>query len=415
MKGADVVVVGGAVGGTSTALLLAELGASVTLLERVTEPAAVGAGILLQPNGLAVLGGLTLAEELNADGHRMSGGVVRSASGRPISTVAVRDYGPGFGHVLALRRSRLMDVLVGAVMAHPDIDVRFGAEVTSARPDGRVELRSAAGTSSIEADLVVGADGVGSTVRAGGDFGSQVRSTGAVYLRGLVDAAAAGLEGEYWTPLGLFGGAPMGDGSTYFYAAADAAPVAAAVAERDLATFCTLWTDALPLAAPVLGHLTSFDQLLVNEVIRVDCDRWSDGRLVLLGDAAHAMAPTLGQGANSALVDAAVLAIELAAESTDTMPRGLARYEARRKPPVRRVQNQADRLARLSGVGGKTTQWVRDAALRLAGRLPTTAARLSRMAQQENPAELYRLLSLLTATPARDARQQGGASADGPP
>jgi 2-polyprenyl-6-methoxyphenol hydroxylase-like FAD-dependent oxidoreductase len=414
MKGADVVVVGGAVGGTSTALLLAEIGASVTLLERVTEPAAVGAGILLQPNGLAVLGGLTLAEELNADGHRMSGGVVRSASGRPISTVAVRDYGPGFGHVLALRRSRLMDVLVGAVMAHPDIDVRFGAEVTSARPDGRVELRSAAGTSSIEADLVVGADGVGSTVRAGGDFGSQVRSTGAVYLRGLVDAAAC-LEGEYWTPLGVFGGAPMGDGSTYFYAAADAAPVAAAVTERDLATFCTLWTDALPLAAPVLGHLTSFDQLLVNEVIRVDCDRWSDGRLVLLGDAAHAMAPTLGQGANSALVDAAVLTIELAAESTGTVPRGLARYEARRKQRVQQVQNQADRLARLSGVGGKTTQWVRDTALRLAGRLPTTAARLSRMAQQENPAELYRLLSLLTATPARDARQQGGASADGPP
>jgi 2-polyprenyl-6-methoxyphenol hydroxylase-like FAD-dependent oxidoreductase len=56
MKGADVVVVGGAVGGTSTAPLLAELGASVTLLERGMEPAAVGAGILLQPNGLAVLG-----------------------------------------------------------------------------------------------------------------------------------------------------------------------------------------------------------------------------------------------------------------------------------------------------------------------------------------------------------------------
>jgi 2-polyprenyl-6-methoxyphenol hydroxylase-like FAD-dependent oxidoreductase len=109
------------------------------------------------------------------------------------------------------------------------------------------------------------------------------------------------------------------------------------------------------------------------------------------------------------------LTIELAAESTGTVPRGLARYEARRKQRVQQVQNQADRLARLSGVGGKTKQWVRDAALRLAGRLPTTAARLSRMAQQENPAELYRLLSLLTATPARDARQQGGASADGPP
>jgi 2-polyprenyl-6-methoxyphenol hydroxylase-like FAD-dependent oxidoreductase len=396
MKGADVVVVGGAVGGTSTALLLAELGASVTLLERVAEPAAVGAGILLQPNGLAVLAGLSLAEELNASGYRMSLGVVGSASGRPISTVAVPDYGPGFGHVLAVRRSRLMAVLVEAITAHPDIDVRFGAEVTSARPEGRVEVRSAAGTSSIEADLVVGADGVGSTVRASGNFGSHVRTTGATYVRGLVDAAAAGIEGEYWTPLGLFGGAPMGDEGTYFYAAADAAPVAAAIARRDLSRFCALWTNALPLAAPVLGRLTSFDQILVNEVIRVDCDRWIDGRLVLVGDAAHAMAPTLGQGANSALVDAAVLAIELSTESIDTFPRGMARYQARRKPPVRRVQNQADRLAKLSGSGSKAMQRVRDAALRLAGRLPTTAPRLSRMAQQEDPADLHRSLSLLT-------------------
>ena len=100
--------------------------------------------------------------------------------------------------------------------------------------------------------------------------------------------------------------------------------------------------------------------------------------------------------ANSALVDAAVLAIELAAESTDTMPRGVARYEARRKPPVRRVQNQADRLAKLSGTHSKAMQRVRDAVLRIAGRLPAASARLSRMAQQEDPADLYRSLLLLT-------------------
>jgi 2-polyprenyl-6-methoxyphenol hydroxylase-like FAD-dependent oxidoreductase len=78
---ADVIVVGGAVGGTSAALLLAELGVSVTLLERVAEPAAVGAGILLQPNGLAVLAALSLADKLNAGGHRMTDGAVRSVSG----------------------------------------------------------------------------------------------------------------------------------------------------------------------------------------------------------------------------------------------------------------------------------------------------------------------------------------------
>ena len=149
------------------------------------------------------------------------------------------------------------------------------------------------------------------------------------------------------------------------------------------------------MARQVLGRLTSFDQLLINEVVRVDNERWSDGRLVLVGDAAHAMAPTLGQGANSAIVDAAVLAAELAVTSGEPLSRGLARYAARRQAPVRRVQNQADRLAKLSALGTPALRLTRDAALRLAGRLPGTTARLSRTAQQENPAELRDSVSRL--------------------
>ena len=393
MNGLSVVVVGGAVGGASTALTLARLGASVTVVERVDEPTVVGAGILLQPNGLAVLAALSLVEDVNATGRRMSGGVVRSENGRVISSMAVPERDPAFGHVLAVRRSRLMDVLVSSVVAHPRIAVRFGAEVTAARPDGTVIFRTDGGLDTIQADLVVGADGVRSTVRGSGDFGSRVRSTGVTYVRGLVDGTDAGLEGEYWTSLGLFGGAPLGDGSTYFYAAADTPAIAAAVADEDLEAFRRLWGTTLPMAGPVLARVPSFDQLLVNEVVRVDCERWSDGRLVLVGDAAHAMAPTLGQGANSAMVDGAVLAIELSgARSIETLPDGLARYTARRRPAVRRVQNQADLLAKLSRLSSRSARRTRDAVLRLTGRLPGVAERLWKTAQQEDPRRLYNAL-----------------------
>jgi 2-polyprenyl-6-methoxyphenol hydroxylase-like FAD-dependent oxidoreductase len=115
----------------------------------------------------------------------------------------------------------------------------------------------------------------------------------------------------------------------------------------------------------VLAGVERFEDLVVNQVIRVDCERWAADRVVLIGDAAHAMAPNLGQGANSALVDAAVLVWELAqpGEQKDA----LARYEARRRPAVRLVQDTADRLGWLSDVMHPALRWLRDGAVRWLG------------------------------------------------
>jgi 2-polyprenyl-6-methoxyphenol hydroxylase-like FAD-dependent oxidoreductase len=162
--------------------------------------------------------------------------------------------------------------------------------------------------------------------------------------------------------------------------------VARALAEQDLEGFRGRWAAALPLAAPVLERLGSLDGLLVNRVVRVDCRRWADGRLVLVGDAAHAMAPNLGQGANSAIVDAAVLAAELAADQP--LPEALGRYTARRRSAVGWVQDAADRLARLSRVSHPVLRWGRDVALRRLGRLATGPSRQQRV-QQEDPVWLH--------------------------
>jgi 2-polyprenyl-6-methoxyphenol hydroxylase-like FAD-dependent oxidoreductase len=381
----DVVVAGAGIGGAAAALLLARYGARVTLLERVAEPRAVGAGILLQPNGLAVLYGLGLRDALAARARVGREIRVADADGRLLAGTPIPDLGGGFDHVLVLRRSHLLAVLLDAVRNEPGIACRLGCEVTGADREGNVGWRGPAGDERMRADIVVGADGLHSCVRGAGGFDAVV-TPGPTYVRGLGRVEArSGPMTEYWTSVGIFGAGAV-DGATYFYASTAAPPLAAALARRDLDTLRAVWREACPAAGEAFDGVERIDDLLVNQVTRVDCARWHDDRLVLLGDAAHAMAPNLGQGANSALVDAVVLADALATHRE--VGSALAAYDARRRPAVRRIQDAAALLARLGELRSPLARTMRDGAVRLLSRLGSD--RSFRRAQQEEPTWLER-------------------------
>jgi 2-polyprenyl-6-methoxyphenol hydroxylase-like FAD-dependent oxidoreductase len=372
-----VIVVGGAAGGSAAALLLARAGARVTLLERVAQPRAVGAGIALAENGMAVLESLGLAPALDA-ARPVDGGRITDAAGRTL--LAVPSPAP---RVVVVRRATLQGVLLDALAAEPRVEARFGAEVVRAGADGAVVVREAGGERTLRGDLVIGADGVRSRVRDGGAFGARVWGTGIRYVRALV---APGLETgvEAWTPAGLFGAFAV-DGGTYLFASCGTPAARAALDARDLDALRAEWARAYPPAARLLGAVASFDDLLVNEVTRVDCARWADGRLALLGDAAHAMAPNLGQGANSALVDAAVLLDEL--RRAPSLDAGLAAYERRRRPAVRRVADMAARLGKLAEATHPVARALRDRVLLpVARRLATPRATAALL--QESPRAL---------------------------
>lgn len=372
-----VAVVGAGIGGLAAALALSRVAGQVTLLERREHPAEVGAALALQANGLAVLDELGVRSAVEQIGSRIDRMWIRNAAGTPLLTAVVPDFGDGLDHALAVRRTQLHRLLLDAVLAEGSIETRFGCTLVQAEPTGELVVHTGSdgsgpdGTALLRFDLVVGADGANSAVRSTGAFPARI-STGSRYVRAIVDAPADPRFEEYWTPLGSFGHAAIGPAGTptYFWAAAHAPQVADAVSNRDLDTFTDAWERVLPSAGRLLRKVATFDELLLNTVRRVDCRRWRSGRLVLLGDAAHAMAPNLGQGANSALVDAMVLAASLRTE--ESVPVALQRYDRRRRPVVRRVQNIAGLLERLCNLRHRSATRMRDAVL-------TTLARSSRL------------------------------------
>lgn len=368
-----VLVVGGATGGAATALLLARAGARVTLLEKVAQPRAVGAGIALAENGLAVLESFGLGPALAAHGRAVAIPLIVDARGRRL--IAPPQPSP---QVRMFRRSALQGLLLDALAAEPRIERHFGAEVVTAERDGRVTARVDGRTVAHHADLIVGADGVHSRVRASGRFGARERPPGIPYLRALVDVdAAQGVEA--WTGAGIFGSFAV-EGGTYFFASAGTRACRRAIEQRDLPNLRAVWARTYPPSIPLLAAVRSFDDLILNRVLRVECRQWVDGRLVLLGDAAHAMAPNLGQGANSALVDAAVLLDEL--RRAPDLAAGLDQYQQRRRPAVADVARTSATMGALAELTNPVARWLRDRLLLpLASRLG--GDRTSRVMQEK--------------------------------
>ena len=357
-----VIIIGAGIGGLTAAIALARAGAGVDVYERSGELAEVGAGVSLWPNALKALYQLGMRPALDALSFVSAEGAVRSADGTILSRTSADQFIARFGlPVTVFHRAELLQVLVAGAGGVP---IHLGYECHDVEQDAnRVTVRFANG-SRATGDVLVGADGLRSTVRDRLHIPGALRYSGYTAWRGIAPFETAGLMAGETIGCGQrFGLVPIVNGRVYWYAT-DNAPEgqredAAAAKDRLTAMFAP-WHAPIP----AILQATPPAAILRNDIFdRPPVEIWGAARVTLLGDAAHPMTPNLGQGACQAIEDALVLARHLR-RGTDAAS-SLRRYEADRIPRTRFIVNASRRVGQLFQVESPILCHARNALLSL--------------------------------------------------
>src|SRR5215471_647205 len=360
-----VAIIGGGIGGLTAANALTRAGIETAVYEAAAELKEIGAGVALHPNAMKVLHAIGVEDSIRKVAGRSQWQVTRNwRTGRVISKTSRQQQSASFGTVGAtVHRADLLDVLAGAL---PAGIVTLGKRCTEVRPYGDLAVARFADGSEVEADVIVGADGIHSPVRASLFGPDAPRFTGKICYRSVIPTGAVSgprpsLEGAQW----------LGPHGTIVLYPLRGEELINVVCHYDDASYRHESWIAECSREEVLERYAGWHESLLRLFAASDTwykwalyDRnpipqWSRGRVTVLGDAAHPMLPYLGQGACQAIEDGVVLAIALSTEASDPLT-GLARYERTRRPRATRVVLAARERGQSNHLSSRWAAWRRD-------------------------------------------------------
>jgi salicylate hydroxylase len=327
-----VAIVGGGIGGTAAAVALLQRGIGVHLYEQAPALAEVGAGVSIQPNGIRMLRKLGLGDGIARCGARWVDPQFR----RPDGTFAASMWPPELASGIEVYGFHRADLLALFVDRLPPGVVHTGHQCVGFEETEDEAVVIFANGVRATADVVVGADGIHSALQRFVVAPSQPIFSGSVASRGIITAASVGWPAgamRNWLGAGKhFLVFPVRGRDLLNYVGfvtTDEATKESWSQPGDPAYLAQEFAGWDPMVGAIIGQIkTTFRWGLYD---REPLARWTEGRLTLLGDAAHPMLPHAGQGANQAIEDGVALAAVLARADRASAPRALQIYERLRR------------------------------------------------------------------------------------
>lgn len=355
-------IIGAGVSGVSTGVALRRAGVDATVFERGRSLASVqaGGGMHLWNNAMSALQRMGIAESVESVGEGVDAFSWYTSQGRLMGSGDVTQLTRAVGApAVGLTRADLHTALTGAA---DDGMIRFGSELTGFERDADgVTARFADGREE-RGDVLIGADGIKSRVRAQLQGEEEPRYSGVVVCQGVAKSdepiIAPRVYGMLWGRGTRFGYYPVRGGAFWYLLVAAPKDLFAdpALRREKVADYLAGWADPVPR---LLANTADADLIAGNIVDREPAQKWGEGRVTMVGDAAHAMTPFLGQGGGQGIEDAAVLTACLT-EASEDPPAGLRAYENRRRERTAHITRRAFKVGQTTSLSNPVACAVRN-------------------------------------------------------
>ncbi|MFP7473455.1 FAD-dependent monooxygenase [Niallia taxi] len=358
------IIIGGGIGGLSTAIALRKIGIEVNVFESKHEVRLAGAGLAISANAVQALQQLGVADQVVREGKVLEELRILTPSGKILQRKETALISSKYGlDNVAIERGKLLELLMNA-LGEEQIVYTGKTCMSFEQNTSGVKVWFEDG-STVEGDLLIAADGIHSSIREKLMPNTNPRYAGYTCWRAVVQAGPNLREYnpnvfiETWGRKGRFGLVPLPDNRIYWFAC-----INAKVMDPQLKTFTVknLAEIYKGYHEPIPGILaqTSDHQLLHHDIYDLPpIGHFVFGNIVLLGDSAHAMTPNLGQGAGQCIEDAIILAGHI--KSSPTIKEALERYEYERTGRTSAITKMSNRIGIVAQLNDRVSVTLRDA------------------------------------------------------